>query len=330
MNVFRWKRILIIWVGMLCGFLSAAAGVSHAQGNAIPYNRVNYNFYDMKFLDAKTGWLCGKSGMMFRTENGGLTWLKVELGTDDSIFAMKWLNRKRAIVVGQAGLVMATDDAGQTWQKVEVPTDKALLTVDFFDENIGIACGDWGKMIATNDGGRTWNEASLDEDILLYCVKFTGPEEAWIAAEAGNIFHTLDGGKTWEKKEVSDGTLFGIAFDNRGNGVAVGIDGTVLHTKDKGENWVKSTVSKESLYAVSITDQGAIIVGDAATIFISSYKVDGSGEIEDSWKAVETPADMHANWLNCVARPNGNRYVVAGARGSISFIENFKLVTPGT
>ncbi|MDX9786245.1 MAG: YCF48-related protein [Desulfobacterales bacterium] len=308
--------------------------LADAKPGRIPAKSLSYNFYDICRVDDQNFWVCGKSGLLYRTQDAGLTWERMRIGADQSLFGVVFLSETRGIIVGQEGLVMATDDAGKTWEKVNTPADQALLTLDFYDDRHGMAAGDWGKIIATNDGGKTWRNVSLEEDILLYCIKLTGPEEAWMATEMGRIYHTTDGGKTWDKQALAYGTLTAIDFDNCGNGVAVGIEGLVLRTTDGGKTWESSTITKESLYNIRFNDRIALIVGDAGTIF---YQVPepkkecpiGGVWIGDNWKPIKVPVELRANWLQCIELKGPQQFIIGGARGSISYVHGTTLIWPG-
>ena len=161
---------------------------------------------------------------------------------------------------------------------------------------------------------------SLDEDILLYDMDFISRDEGWIAAETGIIFHTIDGGKTWESFQTDDFlTFFAISMDRNGSGIVVGLDGIMYRTTDKGQTWLPgSSISRRALYNVILDGQKGLIVGDAATI----YETQDGGE---SWNEIKAPELMRQYWLHAVAPLAGNKYLVAGARGSVVFIEDSKI-----
>ncbi len=293
-----------------------------AQPQVVSYKNVNYNFYDVAFVDRNTGWICGKSGFLFHTKDGGMTWEKLETGVDMSLFGVRFLSPQRGVIAGQQGLVIVSDDGGETWATVEVPTDKTMLTLDFYDDKHGMAAGDWGKIIRTRDGGHTWEEVSLTEDVVLYDLTYVGPEEAWIAGEMGTIFHTTDGGATWEKHEVADGTLFGIDVGSQGHILAVGIEGTVVRSRDGGETWERGEACRESLYNVEINGNLAIAIGDAGTVYTLNVASD------NTWRKVEVPVDLKANWLQFIQGLDAETTIIGGARGSISFIRDGELERP--
>ena len=102
-------------------------------------------------------------------------------------------------------------------------------------------------------------------------------------------------------------------------GIAVGLDGIMYRTTDKGESWLPgSSPTNRALYNVMLKSQTGLIVGDAATI----YETKDGGE---TWNEIKAPELMRQYWLHAVSPLPGNRYMVAGARGSVVFIEDSKL-----
>jgi hypothetical protein len=47
-----------------------------------------------------------------------------------------------------------------------------------------------------------------------------------------------------------------------------------------------------------------------------------------SWRSIETPVELKANWLQGVAALGGNRFILAGDNGSIRFLDDNILVRP--
>ncbi|WP_319409409.1 YCF48-related protein [uncultured Desulfosarcina sp.] len=323
MIVVNRKWVLMVLLLIIWAFVGSPGNPGAVYAKGIEYQKISNKFYDFHFQNAKEGWVCGNSGVLFKTEDGGLTWEKKESGTYSSIFGIHFTDGNHGVLVGEGGLVMTTSDGGKTWQAQETPVDKHLLTLDFYDARNGMAAGDWGKIIATNDGGQTWQDVSLEEDVVLYAVKFTGPEEVWIAGEMGTIFHTMDGGATWEKKEVGFATFFGIDMDGENNGFAVGLDGSVARTTDGGANWDVTEITREALYNVLIGPDLVVTIGDAGTVLTLDLKNN------NAWNLVDTPVELKANWLQAIAMVSDNRFILAGENGSIRFMENGRLLPAG-
>ena len=112
MKIPSFKKLVAAMVFILI-FSSALVPVSVlAKDNTIPYMQLSYNFFDIEFVNQDLGWVVGQSGLIFKTEDGGLTWQKQETGVLTSIFGVSFQDETNGILVGQSGLVMASENAG--------------------------------------------------------------------------------------------------------------------------------------------------------------------------------------------------------------------------
>lgn len=289
------------------------------------YGEVDRDLYDIQFIGPNHGWMGGKGGWILRTEDGGKTWSKHDSGTTAGIFRFSFIDRRTGWAVGQWGEILATTDGGQTWTHQESPTKEHFFGVDFTDKLHGVAAGDWGKIVLTEDGGQNWIDVSLEEDIILYDVEFVDRNEGWIMSEMGYMFHTVDGGRTWEQQDIGRGkTFFGVSFDANGNGVAVGMEGVAAYTSDRGKTWKITRAAEPSLFSVILVNGRGVAVGDSAAV----YETTDGGE---SWQMIDPPLYMKQNWLQCVERlsDDPDKYIIAGVRGSILFIEHSEIVLSG-
>ena len=68
MKVERRNRFAAFALAVMFGcFAQLAATSSRAEDNRVSYKKLSYSFYGIQFLDAQNGWICGKSGYLFRT-----------------------------------------------------------------------------------------------------------------------------------------------------------------------------------------------------------------------------------------------------------------------
>lgn len=96
-----------------------------------------------------------------------------------------------------------------------------------------------------------WTALSTGTTADLAAVSFSDPSAGHVVGAAGTILATTDGGRTWKAQTActagktclrssSDrltADLTGVAFWDRGHGVAVGAGGTIVSTEDGGRNW---------------------------------------------------------------------------------------------
>ncbi|MGB9597748.1 MAG: WD40/YVTN/BNR-like repeat-containing protein, partial [Candidatus Poribacteria bacterium] len=86
-------------------------------------------------------------------------------------------------------------------------------------------------------------------------VYFLDSKKGW-AVGFGPIASTDDGGKTWKCQPNETGTvLWGIYFDSKNRGWAVGANGVIIYTNDGGKSW-KSQSSGTNSWIFDICKSG--------------------------------------------------------------------------
>jgi photosystem II stability/assembly factor-like uncharacterized protein len=196
------------------------------------------DLYSVSAVGNDRVWAAGYFGAIYRSDNGGKSWRKLQSGTEKSINAISFASERSGWAVGRMGYVVHTSDGGDTWERQTVPRDppQHLFAVHALDEQRAWAIGTWGSRFYTDDGGKRWQDRSLFvteghpvfkflteveleryragetiyDDIGLNDVFFLDDKRGWIVGEFGSTWRTEDGGQTWEM-----GTILGdIRFDD--------------------------------------------------------------------------------------------------------------------
>lgn len=206
--------------------LLATAMVSHAQwstipGAPVPSSRIN----DIFFVDEQRGWIASGAGVIYRTENGGVTWQLQFQKSGTHFRSIGFADEQR----GWAGCLGIGD-----------PNNPSSV--------------DTTLIYSTTNGGATWQpEPSVSgaiprgfcgihvvNDTVVYGVgRVRGP---------AYFYRTLDGGTTWDVRDLGfhAGGLIDVYFVTVDTGFAVGLtngnhslsSGIVLRTTDRGETWM--------------------------------------------------------------------------------------------
>lgn len=219
-------------------------------------NRVNTVF----FIDATTGWRGGDNGEIFKTTDGGATWVRQTTGISASILAIRFFDATTGWATGTFGAVLRTVDGGVTWKVAKLPDSQYGSSADLRFINasdaknvyIGPVAGNggFGGLSVSNDGGVTWRPLA-------------------------SVPHAITpGGKFWSLQ---------------GNGVSLSTDGgssyrSVLSLKlPAGYNYFDSS----NLWAID--DQRVVALTRASNFDFTTYR----------WNYVETlyiTIDGGANW----------------------------------
>ncbi len=117
-------------------------------------------FFDIEFLDDKTGIVAGLDGRIAMTTDGGKDWNFVPNNVDDYIdpfYSATILPNGTRWVVGASGQVVSAV-AGAEFAKGDLHTqvNNWMRRVRFLDNNVGWIVGGFGFVMVTEDGGETW------------------------------------------------------------------------------------------------------------------------------------------------------------------------------
>jgi hypothetical protein len=131
------------------------------------------------------------NGKLFRTEDGGRTWVPFSTLPAEAtghVFSLDLVNTTIGFVVGEKGLILSTKDAGRSWQQQVSETKNSLYGVAAANEKKVWAVGEKGTVLETSDGGTSWRKVvlNLNEDIYTLSVS---QGTAWFVV--GNHYYRL-------------------------------------------------------------------------------------------------------------------------------------------
>lgn len=224
------------------------------------------SLWGISFANQSIGWVVGKDGQIWKTEDGGRSWKVKSRGYSNAYFVDSKTGWNIQYDKFNKASIVKTEDGGNTWKVQKVFDTNVDINFFFINPRIGWAFGQavgrdsGGDFISsrfilhTNDGGKTWvtqfketPKGVADKDIFnrLSDVFFVNPDTGWMVGSRGQVMHTVDGGKHWEYQksgvkmhllsvkfiDVEKGWIIG-ADVNEGSGALV-----ILHTDDSGKHW---------------------------------------------------------------------------------------------
>ncbi len=110
----------------------------------------------------KVLWSVGPSGLIFRSADGGQSWMQQASGVSADLVAGSVPSDTVCWVVGKNGTVLLTTD-GERWKKVSSPTTADLAGVSAEDARIAAVWSDARlPRYVTQDGGQSWTQRGTE------------------------------------------------------------------------------------------------------------------------------------------------------------------------
>ena len=180
----------------------------------MPQRRLPITVLDISFIDGNTGWLTGYKGAIYKTTDGGLSWVQqrseLELGEGSSlavvgegskkfkIYGVHFSDADNGFAVAisgdtKEGRVLGTVNGGDTWAKKLIGGDEGFRDVFSLNAQEAWVVTNLGRYIYhTIDGGRYWSSepVTFDQDVPFFDIQGTDPAHMW-AAGGGGIFTRL-------------------------------------------------------------------------------------------------------------------------------------------
>ncbi len=194
------------------------------------------NLTDVAFPCQDTGWVTGESGEVFRSIDGGATWIRQATTTEESLNAVAFIDSETGWAVGSKGVIIATTDGGETWQPFVPGPEAELNDIAVSPTGAVWVVGSGGTVLYRAWSGVKWTQIPSGVTDNLRKIAFASAELGWIVGSGGTILQTADGGMGWHRQvSLSSEALFGV-FPLDSNRVFVsGNDALILDTYSGGE-----------------------------------------------------------------------------------------------
>jgi photosystem II stability/assembly factor-like uncharacterized protein len=197
--------------------------------------------YDVRFVNAFTGWAVGLTGTILKTVDGGSTWVAQDSSVTTNLFSVSFTDASNGWAVGRDGVVVATTDGGATWAEQDSGVTTHLYGIQFIDPLTGWAVGTSGVIVATTDGGVNWTAQDSGVVRQFSALHFIDANHGWVVGAGSIVLGTSDGGTTWNVLQPYFGSsLVSVHFTDASNGWAAGSSagaGWIMKTTDAGTTW---------------------------------------------------------------------------------------------
>jgi len=206
---------------------------------------------DIEFADSNHGFVCGRNGRFFMSNDGGLTWQNYSLGdTTDWLLSIEMIDARTGVMVGMKrkefnlpeGYTLRTTNGGRSWdeQKSRGAGYGELFNLD----NRILYFPSYGRLQGSLDQGKTWSDTKIDlpkpgREVAI--MDRTG----LLVGNLGLCAYSTDAGLTWTEVTLdTQAHLTSVLLLTPQVGCIAGHEGVIMFTRDGGKTWERDAVDK--------------------------------------------------------------------------------------
>ena len=244
------------------------------------------SFNAICFRNSNTGFVATTTGAIYKTTDGGTTWVSKPSGTTNGILTIRFYDDNIGYAVGNNGTIIKTTNGGESWITLNSGVTSTLNSLFAINENTIVVVGAAGTVLKSSDGGQTWILKKLSSN--LYDVAFPSFNTGYICGSIGTLYQTKDGGNTWVKQftQVTN-SLNSISFASDSIGCAIGTGNMILSIN--GVSNIHQTITpvppSSAVNTVCLTskDNGYITGYDGSIKIAYVFKTNDGGQ---NWSQV--------------------------------------------
>jgi photosystem II stability/assembly factor-like uncharacterized protein len=204
-----------------------------------------FDFYADYFVNDHIGWASGSDQKVFKTTDGGATWVRQSPGAANQILhGASFVDSLTGWLTGTVGTIRKTTNGGATWTTQASGTSSTLREVVALDSQNAWVVGYGGTVRRTVNGGTNWTTVASGVSVDLYGCHFRSNSRGWASGAGVMIFWN---GTSWSSQTVGTGeNLIDVYFVDDNVGWTVGNGATILKTVDGGQNWTPQTAPADA------------------------------------------------------------------------------------
>ncbi|MBK5396375.1 glycosyl hydrolase [Pseudomonas sp. TH39(2020)] len=159
-------------------------------------------FLDVWFSDEKTGYVVGAFNLIFRTDDGGRTWVPLMDSTDNpgalNFYAMRAIGDD-LFIVGEQGLVLKLDPATQRFVSVPTPYSGSYFGITGKPGAV-LVYGLRGNVYRSVDHAANWDKVELGVSSSITASTVTADGRIILVSQAGQVLVSANNGASFTQQ----------------------------------------------------------------------------------------------------------------------------------
>ncbi len=207
------------------------------------YDSAGVTFGHISFFDSSLGWVATDVGLVYHTNNSGLSWENQNTGIISQISGLQFTSPDTgwATISGTSAYephLLKTINGGQDWV-LQAFNSFPLRSMFFLNSTTGWVSTNYtgGKIYRTDDFGMSWNHIHTGFS-WIHSLTFDENFRGWAVNNSGMLLNSTNGGFDWNVQTIgTHRTIKGISFIDSLKGFKV-TKGAIYKTTNGGADWV--------------------------------------------------------------------------------------------
>jgi photosystem II stability/assembly factor-like uncharacterized protein len=185
---------------------------------------------DVRFADARRGWVVGAYNLFFETTDGGSTWRSISTRLDNPralhLNALV-VQGQTVFVAGEQGVLYRSLDAGQTFQSLASPYKGSWFSLALGEDGAVTVGGLRGNAFRSADGGGSWSAISGLPPVSIVAASARADGTVLLSNQAGQLFVTRAGAPAQPLRVAPMPPLNGLLLLGQPAALALGFGGAI-------------------------------------------------------------------------------------------------------
>ena len=157
-------------------------------------------FLDVWFESDRVGYIVGAFNLIFRTDDGGLTWTPWLDRTDNpsalNLYALRPVGNE-LFIVGEQGLVLKLDPAAGRFNAIPTPYNGTFFGITGKPGAV-LVFGLRGNAYRSVDSGASWSKVELGLPLSITASTVTAAGQLILLSQAGHVLVSVDDGASFK------------------------------------------------------------------------------------------------------------------------------------